>query len=244
MKSRRKQIIKCIVLFCLLAAILAGAATYVLTTYRVETVYVEGNVHYTEEEIRELVMSGFLGDNSLYLSFKYREKGVEDIPFVDVMNVSILSPDTIRITVYEKALAGYVKYLDTYMYFDKDGYVVESSGTATDGVPQITGLSFDHVVLGEQLPVEDKAIFAQIMELTKLLNKYELSADNIYFNSSNEVTITFDEVKVSLGSDTDNLESKLSLLKDFLVTLEGKSGTLRMTTYSEDGGSYTFEPDS
>lgn len=50
---------------------------------------------------------------------------------MDVMNVSILAPDTIKITVYEKALAGYVKYLDTYMYFDKDGYVVESSGIRT-----------------------------------------------------------------------------------------------------------------
>ena len=58
-------------------------------------------------------MSGPLGNNSLYLSLKYRDRGIQDVPFVDVMNVSILAPDTIKITVYEKALAGYVKYLDT-----------------------------------------------------------------------------------------------------------------------------------
>lgn len=84
-------------------------------------------------------MSGPLGDNSLYLSLKYRDRGIQDIPFVDVMNVSILAPDTIKITVYEKALAGYVKYLDTYMYFDKDGYVVESSGIRTQGIPRSRG---------------------------------------------------------------------------------------------------------
>ena len=119
-------------------------------------------MHYTEYEIKEIVMSGPLGNNSLYLSLKYRDRGIQDVPFVDVMNVSILAPDTIKITVYEKALAGYVKYLDTYMYFDKDGYVVESSGIRTQRVPQITGLAFNHIVLGEQHPVENPEVFAGI----------------------------------------------------------------------------------
>ena len=91
---------------------LGGGAVALHSVYTVRTVYVEGNVHYTEDEIMEIVMSGPLGDNSLYLSLKYRDRGIQDIPFVDVMNVSILAPDTIKITVYEKALAGYVKYLD------------------------------------------------------------------------------------------------------------------------------------
>ena len=47
----------------------------------------------------EIVLSGPVGDNSLYLSLKYRDRGIQDIPFVDVMNVSILAPDTIKITV-------------------------------------------------------------------------------------------------------------------------------------------------
>ena len=97
---------------------LGGGAVALHSVYTVRTVYVEGNVHYTEDEIMEIVMSGPLGDNSLYLSLKYRDRGIQDIPFVDVMNVSILAPDTIKITVYEKALAGYVKYLDTYMFRD------------------------------------------------------------------------------------------------------------------------------
>ena len=65
------------------------------------------------------------------------------------------------------------------MYFAKDGYVVESSGIRTQGVPQITGLTFNHIVLGEQLPVENPEVFAGIMDMTKLLNKYQLTADKI-----------------------------------------------------------------
>lgn len=240
--SKKKIGIKILILAVLLAG-LAGAGFYVVHTYTVKNVYVEGNIHYTQDEIKSIVMDGALSNNSLYLSLKYKNKGVENIPFVDVMDVSILSPDTIKITVYEKALAGYVKYLDTYMYFDKDGYVVESSSVKTVGVPQITGLEFDHVVLGEPLPVENKEVFGNILNITKLLNKYELTSDKIYFHSFDEVTIYFGQVKVSIGKAGENLEEKIMLLPKFLQDLEGKSGTLQMENYGEGNGRFTFKPD-
>ena len=241
-KTGRRIGIKILILLIILAIIL-GIGYYVLDTYRIETVYVEGNVHYTEEEVKSIVMDGVLGDNSLYLSLKYKNRGVENIPFVDVMDVTILSPDTIKISVYEKALAGYIKYLDAFMYFDKDGYVVESSSVKTLGIPQITGLEFNHVVLGEKLPVENDEVFNEILNLTMLINKYELVTDKIYFHSSGDVTLYFQDVKVAMGNEPDKLEDKIMLLPNFLAQLEGKSGTLQMENYDEDKGKFTFKPD-
>jgi cell division protein FtsQ len=240
-KSRKAILIPAAVV--VLLAVIVCAGFYLKKTYTVENVYVEGNVHYTEDEIKAIVMSGALGDNSLYLSLKYRNKGVEGIPFVDVMDVSVLAPDTIKITVYEKALTGYVKYLDTYMYFDKDGYVVESSSVKTAGIPQITGLEFDYIVLGEQLPVEDEDVFGSILDITKLLQKYDLDSEKIYINKSGEITLYFGEVKVALGNDRATLEDKLMLLPSFLPSLEGKTGTLQMQTFDESGGKYVFKPE-
>ncbi len=243
MYRNKKRVGIKILLAAVIIAALLGAAYYVIHTYTVKTVYVEGNVHYTEEEIKSFVMDGPLGNNSLYLSMKYKNKGVENIPFVDVMDVSILAPDTVKITVYEKALAGYVKYLDTYMYFDKDGYVVECSDVRTAGVPQITGLSFDHMVLGELLPIENPEVFGTILNLTKLLNKYELTADKIYFHTSGDITVYFGDVRVALGTDQSGLEDKIMLLPNFLKELEGKSGALQMEKYDEGNGKFTFKPD-
>ncbi len=45
-------------------------AAVLLRYYRVTTVYVEGNIHYDNEEIMEMVMTGRLGNNSLYLAMK------------------------------------------------------------------------------------------------------------------------------------------------------------------------------
>ena len=110
-------------------------------------------------------------------------------------------------------------------------------------MPQVTGLKFDHVVVGQALPVEDKDIFNKILNVTKLLNKYELKADKLYFNRAGEVTVYFGEVKVALGSESLAMEDKLMLLPELLPSLEGKKGTLQMNTQSEGDGRYTFKPE-
>lgn len=179
-RGRRRKGIKILVFLAVVAAALGGVC-YVLQTHTVRTVYVEGNLHYTKEEIQDMVMKGSLGNNSLYLSFAYKDKQITDIPFIASLSVQVLSPDTVKIQVFEKSLAGYVEYLNHYMYFDKEGIVVESSAIRTEGVPQITGLTFDYVVLNQPLPVEDSNIFYTILNVTKILTKNNLNAERIYF---------------------------------------------------------------
>ena len=36
-------------------------------------------------------------------------------------------PSRAEIIVYEKSVVGYVSYMSSYMYFDKDGIIVESA---------------------------------------------------------------------------------------------------------------------
>jgi len=235
---------KTVVLLCTCMALVvaAGLAFTLIRYYRVTTVYVEGNVHYSNEEIIDMVTGGALGDNSLYLALKYRNKGVDDIPFVQTMDVDILSPDTIRITVYEKAVAGYIQYLGKYIYFDKDGIVVEASDQKTVGVPQVTGLTFGYVVMHEKLPVDNPDIFEDILDITQLLNKYQIQADKIQFDKSMHKTLYFGDARVSLGSN-DNIGEKIMKLRAILPDLSGKKGLLRMDNYSEEMKNITFEVD-
>ena len=223
-------------------AVIAAVFIYIIKNYTVTTIYVEGNIHYTNEEIIDMVMEGHYGNNSLLLSLVYKDKSITDIPFIEKMDVSVMDPNTIKIEVYEKALAGYVEYLERYMYFDKDGIVVESSYEKTDGVPMVAGLKFDYVVVHERLPVEDEAIFASILNITQLVNKYNLSVDRIYFGSDGSLTLYFDEVKAALGAG-DNLDEKIMKLQYMLPSLVGEKGTLHMENYTEETKKTSFEPD-
>lgn len=224
------------------AAVILGALYYVVTTYTVSTVYVEGNIHYTDEEIADRIMTGRLGHNSIYLNFKYRNQEIEDIPFVSAIEVEIVAPDTVSIRVYEKSFAGYVSYLGRYMYFDRDGTIVESSEMMTAGVPEVTGLKFDHVVMYEKLPVENEQVFARILDITQSLDKYELRADRLFFDREYKVTLYFGEVRVQIG-DNSYIDEKFSRLRTILPELEGKSGVLQMENFTGESKIIPFQED-
>ncbi|MGN0245827.1 MAG: cell division protein FtsQ/DivIB [Lachnospiraceae bacterium] len=226
------------------AAVLLACAgmTLILAGYRVTNVEVVGNSHYTEQEITDMVLKGNVFDNSLLLNIKYRNKSIEDIPFVEKMDVEVKSNDTIRIMVYEKKLAGCISYLGNYMYFDREGIVVESSPQITEGVPEITGLRFNHVLLYEQLPVERSEIFQEILELTQLLDKYEIIADKIYFDTDNNVTLYFGDARVLIGSKS-HIDEKIMQLSVIVPSIQGKAGVLDMREYETGTTTLTFEPD-
>lgn len=236
--SRSLYIIAGIIIFLIVGA--AIALNYVIDNYHVTNIYVSGNVHYTNEEIIDMVITDKLSHNSLYLSMKYRDKSIEGVPFVEKMDVDIISPDTIRINVYEKAVAGYIAYLGHYMYFDREGIVVESSTEPSEDIPQVLGLNFDYVILYEKLPVEKESVFSEILDITKLLDKYNLKANSIFFDSRYNVYLYFGDVQVSLGTN-EFIDEKIIQLQYILPNLEGKKGVLEMKDFDEDTKNITFE---
>ena len=128
------------------------------------------------------------------------------------------------------------------MYFDKDGIVVESSKEATPGVPEVTGLSFDYIVLHEKLPVEDESIFRRILNITQSLEKAELQTDRIYFNTSNQVILYFGQVRVNVG-DESNFEEKIAIIAKNISKIEGKKGEVHLENFTTMGESFSFIED-
>lgn len=233
--------IKIIVISVCLAFLIA-VFLFISNNYRVTEVTVTGNEHYSEEEIKEMILKDGLTGNSLFLALKYHNKEISDVPFIESMSVEVVSPHSIRITVYEKALAGCVEYLGNYMYFDREGIVVESSSETTQGIPIVTGLSYGYIVLYERLPVEDEEIFKEILSITQLLEKYQIEADKIRFDTEKNVTLYFGEAKAALGTK-ENIDQKMMQLSHIIPELEGKSGVLHMEEYNEGTESISFKPE-
>ena len=231
--------IRIIIVLCVINVLLL-VFYFLLTHFAVKNVIVDGNKHYSAKEIQSMIMTGYFGDNSLYLSLKYKNKEVEGIPFVETMDVVVQSNDTIKITVYEKALAGYVEYLGRYLYFDNEGVIVEVAKVTTKGIPQVTGLSLDHVILYDKLPVENSEIFQNILTITKLLNKYDVICDKIQFDANYHVTLGYGGVKVRIGA-LENLDEKIMQLPRILPSLAGEKGVLDLQNYSADKKTTSFE---
>lgn len=242
MKKRRVPFfLKLLIVLVCIAGILGGIYYYLTTHYEIKNVLVDGAVHYSNEEIKDIVMNGRFGNNSLYLSYKYKNKEITDVPFVQAINIDIVSADTVRISVYEKALAGYIEYLGRYIYFDKDGIAVESSNIITAGVPEVVGVDFDYVVIYEKLPAEDENLFKKVLNITQLLTKYSVKAEKMYFKPNGEIVLYYKNITINLGKD-DDMDIKILNLPSILTNLEGRKGVLRMEEYNETTRAISFEP--
>ncbi|MDO4965322.1 MAG: FtsQ-type POTRA domain-containing protein [Lachnospiraceae bacterium] len=237
-----KKTLKIFILVMVLLILVCVGIILVKEYCTVTTVDVSGNDHYTEQEIKDLVMAGPYGDNTIFLYLKYNGRSVDDIPFIEKMDIKILSPSHIKIEVYEKALAGYIEYLGHYLYFDREGIVVESAVKPIEGIPFVTGLEFDHVVLHDKLPVKDDNVFSLILVITQLLTKYNIPTDRIYFDHNQDITLYFGDARVLLGTEK-YIDEKINELSLLLPKLEGYSGVLHMENYKGEGGNFTFEKD-
>lgn len=240
-RSKHKLIIR-LVVFVSILIVLIGAAVYIRVAYEITSVTVIGNDHYTEEEIKKIVFDKAYDYNSVILYIKYHNKSIQNVPFIERIDVDIVNPNKVRINVYEKAVAGYLEYLGHYMYFDKDGIIVESSNNQMEGIPFVTGLSYDHVVLHEPLPVKDKSVFLLILDITQLLNKYEIETDRIAFDSDGNITLYFGNARVSLGTDA-FIDEKINEMRLLLPKLTGYSGVLHMENYAGEESNFSFDKD-
>lgn len=224
-----------LLLWSFAAVILLAAA--VIVTVRITTVRVIGNKTYTAEQVEDMVFPGVWDRSTVICLLKDRFQKHRELPFIEDYDIQLTGPFSCDLVVYEKSIVGYIRYMSSYMYFDKDGVIVENAEEQLAGVPEITGLQFGRIVLNEPLPVADQRVFSEILNITQQLGQYGISSQRIAFDSLQNVTVTVNDgsIDVQLGS-SDKLDEKLSVLQDMLPELEsrGLAGTLDLTNYSDN----------
>lgn len=236
-EERRRKKRRKIGLYILLILILliAAGVFIVMNVFTVENVVVEGNELYSSTQIENMVLNDEYSWNSLYVDLKYRFVDIGEVPFVDTMEVSLDNPHTVHIKVYEKGMLGYlyINSIGQNAYFDKGGFVVETSTEVIDGVPKITGISCEEVVLYEKLQLENSDILRDLLNLTQTLKKYNLLPDEIQYDSNMEPVLYYGTIQVKIGSE-DNLSQKVVRLSIILPQLDGLSGTLHLETWTPE----------
>lgn len=202
-------------------------------TFNIENVEVAGANQYTEEQIKGFVFQTKPDNYSLYLYLKNHFFEKQKIPFIEKLEIEMEDSHSITIYVYEKMIAGSVEFMGEYLYFDKDGIVVESTREKIDKVPVYKGLKFKEIILHEKLKVQKDELFDVIINLTQLIHKYELDVDSVTFNSNNEVTIDSADITVSLGKKS-TYDVPLAELKNILKEAEGRSLAIDMRDYTRE----------
>lgn len=223
---------KWIIAVCIIAFLLGGFV-FAFFNFKVEEVTVVGNAYYSDEEIKEAVFDSKYKDHIIYLWFAERIESHKKFPFVDKYEVNIEGTDSVKITVYEKDIIGCFEQMGSYLFFNSTGTMIECSSKLVEGVPLITGVSYDNAVLNEKISIPEEGVLDKILKLVNVLERNNIIASRIHFDSAGDVILYIDSIRVELG-DNSNMDGQILELKNILPILEGQAGTLDMTYYTDD----------
>lgn len=237
-KRKRRKIFYAIIAACF---VLAAVVVFIVKAYELEDITIIGNTRYTEEELKELIFTEPTDQVTFLFYLRMKTKGIEEIPFIEKVEVTMTGRGSVEIVVHEKLVTGCVEQMGSYMYFDREGMVVESTRTRLSDIPLVTGLRFSRIVLKEKLVVQKEELFQTILNLTRLIEKQQLEVSEIRFNSDYEVTLYVADCEVLLGK-RDNYDEIIAVLRSVLASAEGRKLRIDMSNYEEGNGRITSVP--
>lgn len=202
-------------------SVLAAICLFVFFGLRIEHVNVEGTEIYSAEEIKQSVFERKYSDNELFFLIYERLYGINKLPFVEDIEVTFENRNTVTLQVYDKTISGCIKYMGQYVYFDKDGTVLQSMPEKKEGVPVVTGIKFGTFTVGKVFSVRDDSLFATIMNLSQLISHYKITVDRIHVEDK-RVLLYVDGIEVILGKKT-MYDDELSALSSVFDITEKKN---------------------
>lgn len=208
--------------------------------FRLQHVTYEGLTRYTEEEFTKKLQGSFIQRCTPFFCMEsiFREK---EIPFVEAYEIKYEGRNSAKVIVYEKRVVGCIPLMGRYLYFDKDGIVVESSEKRIGEIPIVEGLKFTEISLYKKLQIQKQSLFGTILALTRLIEENNLTIDKIKFSSDYQVTLTSGLLEIELGK-RNSYDEQLNALEGILEAAKGKKGTLDMRRYSKENKEFILKP--
>ena len=155
------------------AALIAAAVVF----FRVQDVTVEGNSHYTQEEV--VKVSGIkTGDNLIAIPKGKIASAIRTyLPYVESVSIKRKLPDGVRIIVRERKAAASIHSADGRWLISSQGKLLEPAGD--QNVVQIEGLTAAVPYPGDTVQVaeENQATLDYVLSLLTVLENRDLLAD-------------------------------------------------------------------
>lgn len=209
--------------------------------FTVDTIDVQGNKYFTDEEISNMAHAS-IGRNIIYkLNKGSMRKYLEKNPYIEEARVYRKLPSTIVINVKERMQIAALTYGDKFLIIDNKGTLLRITKTKPK-LTIVTGFKVKKVKLGEAVEVNNSDLFKELLSLLKSMEE-----GDVYFTKINitEMFITanvYDSLVVrSKYKDLkENIDKgRLHKVLDELFKRNIKRGTI---TISSDGyASFTPE---
>lgn len=217
-------------LWTLITLILIFVALCFFPLFNISEIEVKGIESLTEEQVIDICSLNESQNLFAFNTFKAanelkKNNYVEDVSFDKKL------PHTLVINITERKVRGYIPYMNSYLYIDEDGRVLDSRPEMTKQLPIVVGLRFNGFTMGELLETDNPDAYKAVEELSKLFSKYDLLDAVIQVDVSDEdnIHLYVDKVDVLFG-DFEDANNKMGTLSEILKQLDTSvAGVLDLT---------------
>lgn len=226
-KKKNKYNVKLITFVsCFLLVIASVIFALTAPIFNIAKIEVTGNSKVQIENIKSL--SGLkIGENI----FKFNSSVISNIKensYIENVEVKRALPDTVKIEVTEREVKYQINLINSYVYIDKYGYILENSAEKK-AVPTIVGLKITEDDLMKKTRLEGKDIetlnkILKITEAAKIINIDNIITEINTENDTDYVLYIESEAKTIYIGDTTNLTNKMLYIQKILQNEKGKSG--------------------
>ena len=239
-RGRFGGLYKLLSILLILAAILAGCVVF----FRVDTVLVEGNSRYTEEEI--IAASEVeQGDNLFTLNKSAMlSRILTRLPYVDDLSIHRKLPDTLVFYVTEGRAVAWVESGGTCWLLDKRCKVLEAGDESLAGsLPQVLGLSPMDPMVGSRLTVapEEQDKLDQLRAFLAAMDEREMTGSLTGFldvSRSNELRFGYGADLTVIFPLNGDFTQRTHYLRQTLLAMDergiARTGTLDLTYETQE----------
>ncbi len=214
MFDRRR--IKRLITYCMIA-VAAALITIFLVFFKLEKVEVISGGYYTDDEIKEMVLTKATDNYTYLFALRAQMWGLDKMPFVEKVDYEVVDKNTLRIYVYERQIAGCVRVMGKYFCFDREGIVTDSTSYPPEGVVLVTGIGVGDIIIGEKIDSEND-VFKGLMALVSLINKNNIDVREISYDFRGNITLMIDDDEVLLG-EKDSYDLEINNLSSIMKTM-------------------------
>lgn len=197
--------------------------------FNIKTIQVEGNELITENEIISLSQIQ-IGENTFKLSKNKIRNQIKRNTYIDEVIIRRKLPSNIILTVEERKPAYLLEYAGSYIYIDKQGYMLEISSIKLE-LPILQGAltqTADFIV-GNRLCIEDLEKISGLIKIMELANLNEISnlITRIDIENKQNIKLIIEQKdKIVYLGDTNNLIDKIPIIKKIIEENEGVPGEI------------------
>ena len=113
---------------------------------------------------------------------------------------------------------------------------------AVTNVPLIEGLEVGTIALNRTLKVKDQSVFNTIWGITRMVEKFDIQPDRVFFAEDGSATMYYGDIRVLIG-DSSLIEEKIARAAAILPKLTGEVGELHLDDYKTGVDTIVFTKD-